>query len=443
MTTSWTKNSWRKFPIRQQPQWPDKNKLNEVLSKLKGLPSLVFSEETRRLKKELTKVNTNKNFILQVGHCSESFTDCNGPKIHNYLRILLQMAIVLEYKTRKKVIKIGRIAGQYAKPRSSDFEVIDGEKIPSYRGDIINDFGPTSESRTPKPEKLLEGYYRSASTLNLIRAFTQGGYSDINNLSDWKEHFFSEEISNLEYYRTFEKDISNSLKNTNKFLQKTKKRDIIFISHEALLLDYEEVFTRIDTIKGGYYATSAHLLWIGDRTRQLDGGHVEFVRGIGNPIGIKIGPSYKLNEIIKIIKKINPKNEEGKIVLIMRLGVNRIDSMLRPLIRAIKDCDLQVIWICDPMHGNTFKYNNYKVRSFKDIVSETSLFFRICKEEKVVPGGIHLEITEEYVTECIGGLCGLNLSNLSDNYVSKVDPRLNAAQALEMAFIVSELVSQS
>ncbi|MBP6978703.1 MAG: 3-deoxy-7-phosphoheptulonate synthase [Lentimicrobiaceae bacterium] len=441
MKNAWSKCSWRNFQAQQQPEWKDVKHLNETISKLNNLPALVFSGETRRLKRELTEVNKGNSFILQVGNCAESFSDCNGPKIHNFLRIVLQMTRVIEFQANKNVVKIGRIAGQYAKPRSSDSEVLNGINFPVYRGDNVNDYSPSIEGREANADRLLEGYFRSAATLNLIRAFTQGGYGDIQNLSDWKRHFFSNEISNLEYYKNFERNVTNSL-----FFNKKKKPsisprgDLIYTSHEALLLDYEEAFARIDTTTGDYYSTSAHLLWIGDRTRQVDGAHVEFARGIGNPIGIKVGPTYSLKELIHIINKINPFNEEGKIILINRMGVKFIDSGLRPLIREVKKNKLKVIWSCDPMHGNTFSHEGYKVRSFEDIVSEIKSFFEICKEEKVVPGGIHLEITGEYVTECIGGLNGLTFSNLSDNYDTKVDPRLNAAQALEIAFIISTLI---
>lgn len=434
------KNSWREFPTHQQPDWPDKNKLIEVIHKLENLPALVFSGETRRLKHELKNVNQGKSFILQVGDCAESFSDCNGPKIHNFLRIILQMAMVLSYKTNKKVIKIGRVAGQYAKPRSSKFDIINGESLPCYRGDIVNEFTPTFKGRVPNPDRLIEGYFRSAATLNLIRAFTQGGYSDITNLLDWKEHFFSHELANLKFYNHFEKELTNSLPKNKNVSKITSSSDIVYISHEALLLDYEEAFARVDTTTGDYYNTSAHLLWIGDRTRQYDGAHVEYVSGIGNPIGIKIGPDHDLDEIIKIINKINPFNEDGKVMIINRMGKKFINLKFPALIDAIKQSNLKVIWCCDPMHGNTFNHNTLKVRSFDDIISETKLFFQICNHEKVIPGGIHLEITGEYVSECIGGINGLKLKNLKDNYITKVDPRLNAAQALEAAFIISKII---
>ncbi|NVN96624.1 MAG: 3-deoxy-7-phosphoheptulonate synthase, partial [Bacteroidetes bacterium] len=362
-----------------------------------------------------------------VGNCAENFSDCNGPKIHNFLRIFLQMAMVLEFKSKKRVIKIGRIAGQYAKPHSSDFEIVEGEKIPSYRGDIVNDFNKTLEQRTPNPNRLLEGYFRSASTLNLIRAFIQGGYNDISNIKDWESHFFSKEISGLDYYKKFAKDVTMSL---DKGANKNFKSDQIYISHEALLLDYEEIFTRFDTTRGGYYDTSAHFLWIGDRTRQIDSAHIEFISGLGSPVGLKVGPIFEMDEIIAVLKKVNPENKDGKVVLICRMGCKEILNKLPVLIKKIKSENINTTFICDPMHGNTYCHGDIKVRDFEDIVKEITLFFEICKNENTIPGGLHLEITEENVTECTGGINKLKLSDLNKNYVSKVDPRLNAAQAL-------------
>lgn len=440
MKKEWTKSSWRNFPIKQQPEWPDKEQFKKTISELKKLPSLVFSGETRQLKQKLIDVNKENRFILQVGNCAESFEDCNGPKIHNLVRIILQMALILRYKSDKKIIKIGRIAGQYAKPRSSNYETINNIKIPCYRGDTVNSSIPVKTKRIPNPKRLLDGYFRSAATLNLIRAFTQGGYNEVNNLSDWKKHFFSDEISNTDYYKKFEKDLTNSLKEKEKILHHTYEGDQIYISHEALLLDYEEVFTRIDTVHGGYFDTSAHTVWIGDRTKQHNGAHIEFISGIGNPLGLKVGPNYNLEELIKIIKKINPDKEPGKIMLISRMGHEKIKTELKPLLKAIKRNMLEVILICDPMHGNTFTHNDSKIRDLNDITSEIKSFFEICKAEKIIPGGIHLEITDENVTECIGGINKLNLSNINENYLTKVDPRLNASQALEIAFLVGELL---
>ena len=439
MDNSWDKKSWRKFPVKQQPVWPDQESYSQIIRKLNTLPSLVFSGETRILKERLKTVNSGESFILQAGNCAESFSDCTGPAIHNFLRIFLQMSNIIETISGKKVIKIGRIAGQYSKPRSSDFEIVNGQSLPCYKGDNINEVEPTIEARTPDPKKLLEGYYNSVATLNLIRAFTQGGYSDITFISDWEEHLFSEQVSVSDEYKKFRTEISSLLK-FDKESKKISESDVFFISHEALLLDYEEAFTRLDTIKGGMYDTSAHTIWLGDRTRQLDSGHVEYVRGINNPIGIKIGPDYSPDEIISILDKINPENEEGKIMLIIRMGKNNPRKIV-PLIEKIKELNKNVIWMCDPMHGNTFSHNGYKVRSFDDIFNEIFSFMELCNELDVTAGGVHLEITSDFVTECIGGINGLKLENVQENYITKVDPRLNAAQAIELSLKISKLLN--
>ena len=443
MKNSWKKNSWKNFKTEQQPVWPNRMKLNEVLLKLKKLPSLVFSGETRMLKSNLTRVNIGEKFILQIGNCSETFNDCNGPKIHNFLRLMLQMQSIIELNSNKEVIKIGRIAGQYAKPRSSNLEVVNGQEMSTYRGDIINDYEPNLESRTPDPLRLLEGYFRSAATLNLIRAFIQGEYNDICNFKNWEEHYFYKEILKNKKYSIFANKVDEILEKNQNNTKNQFKRDSVYISHEALLLDYEESFVRNDTTHSGSYSTSAHTLWIGNRTRQLDGGHIEFVKGIDNPIGIKIGPDYVIEEILQILNKINPLNESGKVMLISRMGIDQINFKLKPLIEAIKESNNNnVIWICDPMHGNTFSYNTYKVRKFENITAEIKAFFAICDTSGVVPGGVHLELTEENVTECTGGVSNINLSDLNVNYTTKVDPRLNALQGLEIAFIISELISK-
>jgi len=443
MNNTWEKDSWKKFKTEQQPIWPNIDDFNEILLKLRKLPSLVFSGETRKLKSDLTRVNNGDKFILQIGNCSETFNDCNGPKIHNFIRLMLQMESIIEFNTNKEVIKIGRIAGQYAKPRTTNLELVNGIEMPTYRGDIINDYEPNLDGRIPNPSRLLEGYFRSASTLNLIRAFMQGGYNDISNFNDWEEHYFSKEILKKNYYVKFAEEVNNTLNYKTNNTNKAFKEDLIYISHEALLLDYEESFVRKDTTYSGYYSTSAHTLWIGERTRQLDGGHVEFIRGIDNPIGIKIGPDYVIEEVLQNLNKINPLNEAGRVMLISRMGEGQINSKLRPLIEAVKESDNNnVIWICDPMHGNTFSHNNYKVRRFEDIIEEIKAFFSICKIEGVIPGGVHLELTEENVTECTGGISSIELSDINVNYTTKVDPRLNALQALEIAFLISTLISK-
>jgi 3-deoxy-7-phosphoheptulonate synthase len=437
---SWSPGSYQDYSSQHQPEWPDNKHLNHILDTLKKLPALVFSGETRMLKGKLSEINKGNQFLLQIGNCSESFSDCNGPLIHNFLRIIMQMDMILSLNGGKEIIKVGRIAGQYAKPRSQVVEEFNGKQILTYRGDNVNSDIADENQRIPNPDRLLEGYFRSAATLNLIRAFTQGDYPSLDNLEDWEQHFFKREIQNLEYYQRFEEKLDRAISKGQILWHRDTRAHQIFISHEALLLNYEEVFTRLDTIAGGYYDTSAHMLWVGDRTRQPEGAHVEFMRGIGNPLGIKIGPEFKPSDIVNVIKTINPKNEKGKVVLISRMGKNLVTKKLPELINTVESNSLEVIWSCDPMHGNTFTHNGYKTRSFDDIAEELRQFFKICRIEKVIPGGVHLEVTSENVTECIGGISGLTLKDLPANYKTKVDPRLNAAQALELAFIISELM---
>lgn len=437
---AWSPRSYHNYQLLHQPEWPDMDHLNQVLERLIKLPALVFSGETRMLKDKLAEINEGNTFLLQIGNCSESFSDCNGPLIHNFLRIILQMEMVISFKSGKEIVKVGRVAGQYAKPRSQAVEEINGKQILTYRGDNVNSDVPEEKQRIPNPDRLVEGYFRSAATLNLIRAFTQGGYASLLNVEDWEQHFFNREIRNLEYYQRFEEKLNRAVSNGQVLLHRDERTQHIFISHEALLLNYEEAFTRLDTTTGGYYDTCAHMVWIGDRTRQPDGAHVEFVRGIGNPVGIKIGPGFNPSEVVNVLKAINPKNEKGKVILISRMGKNLVAKKLPELIHTVKSNGLEVVWSCDPMHGNSFTHNGYKTRSFDDIAEELRQFFKICRIEKVIPGGVHLEVTSENVTECIGGISGLTLKDVPANYKTKVDPRLNAAQALELAFIISELM---
>jgi len=435
MLKNWSIDSWKNFDIHQQPIYENIDTYNQVLESLIKLPSLVFSGETRHLISALNEIENNNNFILQIGDCSESFNDCNGPKIHNFLRLVLQMSKIIEFNNKTNVVKIGRIAGQYAKPRSNDYEILNNTKLPVYRGDNVNEYEPTYLDRIPKPEKLIQGYFYSTATLNLIRAFICGGYSDIKYFSDWENHFYSSNLINIKRYNEF-KDFLNQSLVSNDYT----KNDKFFISHEALLLGYEQAFIREDTVNGGYYSTSAHTLWIGDRTRQLNSAHVELLSGIENPIGIKVGPNYETDVIISLLNKLNPNNLKGKITLITRFGHDKIKNKLEDLQIILKKNKLNVIWMCDPMHGNTFTHEKFKVRSFDNIVSEIQSFFSICKNNGIKPSGVHLEVTADYVSECVGGLCGLTFSNLGEKYCTKVDPRLNTAQALELAFIINKLI---
>lgn len=428
----WGLNSWRGFKISQQPNWENHEYLSGAIDELSKLPALVFSGETRNLRRDLKKVSEGKKFILQVGNCVESFEECRGPFIHDFVRIILQMSIVIESLCGKEVVKIGRIAGQYAKPRTNNFEDINGEKILAYRGDIINDYFPSKEGRNPDPRRMLEAYFRSASTLNLIRAFTQGGYTDIKNTQDWKKHPLLKKFFQMKGF-----SLSPEIKSKNFHLQ-----DNIYISHECLLLDYEEPFVRVDTTTGGWYSTSAHSLWIGDRTRNSNEAHIEFVSGINNPIGIKIGPEYELQDVIESINKVNPDNEDDKLMIICRMGVDRILTDLAPLIEEISRLNINVIWCCDPMHGNTKLINGHKTRYFDDIQTEIELFFQICRNYQIIPGGIHLELTSEDVTECLGGFIPVSDVDIHKNYKSKVDPRLNASQAVEISLAIGNFIQK-
>lgn len=433
----WAKNSWREFPIVQQPNWSNHASYEDVINDLCYLPALVFSGETRSLIRALANDNS---FVLQIGNCAETFNDCNGPKIHDYLKVMLQMSMILEHRTNRKIVKIGRIAGQYAKPRSSDTEMVNGICIPSYRGDIVNSNIPELSLREPNPRNMLEAYFRSAATLNLMRAFIQGGYADISNWYDWNEHVFGNQIAKDKQYTDFIGELSQSIiEGTHKFIH-GGLTESIYTSHEALLLDYEECFTREDTTFKGYYDTSAHFLWIGERTRDINGAHVEFLRGIGNPIGIKIGPTAKPKEIVELLQKLNPQNLKGKIVLIFRLGIRNICDMLPSFLKILSGTGLNMCLMCDPMHGNTYAHNNIKVRNYNDILEELKCFFKICHTQGLTPKGVHLEMTGDNVTECIGGISGLTYGDLDKRYESKVDPRLNALQGLELAFEISKLM---
>jgi 3-deoxy-7-phosphoheptulonate synthase len=441
----WHKASWRGFPICQQPQWPDERECSNVVDKLSQLPALVFAGETRRLMGHLGRVAEGKAFVLQCGDCSEEFAGCNGPRIHRLLKVILQMAIVLAYAGEKEIITIGRVAGQYAKPRSSETEKFDMLEIPSYRGDMINSPEPTIEARLHNPKRMLEGYFRSTATLNLIRAFTRGGYAALDYVESWHRDFCGAFPANRKYddmVKGIRKAINFAAAIGLDFNSTQFNQFVIYTSHEALLLDYEEAMTRIDTTTGDWYDTSAHMLWVGDRTRHPDGAHVEFLRGVGNPIGIKIGPNHNLNDIIRVIELLNPQNHAGRISLITRFGAGQIGEFLPSLIRKMEGLGFKVAWICDPMHGNTYKNaNGHKTRKFDDIVKEINNFVEIHKSEGTIAGGVHLELTGENVTECVGGTRHLSDKDLCLNYQTTCDPRLNAEQAVELAFELAEMIN--
>ena len=441
---SWSPSSWREFPIKQQPVYEDKEALKKIEKELSTFPPLIFSGEARNLKKDLARAGRGEAFIVQGGDCAESFAAFNADTIKNLFKLILQMSVVVAYSSGKPVVKIGRVAGQFAKPRSSDFEEKDGVKLPSYRGDIINDIEFSKEARKPDPYRMVRAYYQSAATMNLLRAFSRGGLADLNEVHRWNLDF----IKSHPIGQKFEA-ISCQIDKAMKFLKAAGitsenapelRQTTVYTSHEALLLNYEEALTRTDSITGDYYNTSAHMLWIGDRTRDLDGAHIEYFRGIKNPIGCKVGPSMKPDELVALVKALNPDNEEGKLNLIVRMGADKIDELYPPLLKAVRDANLNVVWTIDPMHGNVEKSSTgFKTRDFDNILSEVKSFFNIHREHGTVAAGVHLEMTGENVTECTGSAsCSITVDDLSSRYHTQCDPRLNANQALELAFMISE-----
>ncbi|WP_455474676.1 class II 3-deoxy-7-phosphoheptulonate synthase [Bartonella sp. B30(2025)] len=447
MVKKWAPNSWRTMPIKQVPVYPDKYALAEIEQNLRSYPPLVFAGEARDLKNELAAVAQGKAFLLQGGDCAESFIEHEADNIRDFFRVFLQMAIVLTFGSSKPVVKIGRIAGQFAKPRSSDMESKDGVELPVYRGDIINGIEFNADSRVPDPQRMSMAYRQSAATLNLLRAFSQGGYANLENVHTWMLSFISNSPQGERYKQLAERiseaiDFMRSIgitSKTNSSLRETS----FYTSHEALLLGYEEALTRIDSTSGDWYATSGHMLWIGDRTRQIDHAHVEYCRGIKNPIGLKCGPSIEPNELLSLIDILNPENESGRLTLITRFGHDKVEKYLPRLIRAVEREKRKVIWSCDPMHGNTITLNGYKTRPFDYVLKEVEKFFVVHREEGTYPGGIHIEMTGRDVTECTGGAHAISVENLSDRYHTQCDPRLNADQALELAFLVAELLKKS
>ncbi|WP_293908206.1 class II 3-deoxy-7-phosphoheptulonate synthase [Phenylobacterium sp.] len=444
MTAHWTPASWRAKPAKHIPSdYPDLAALSQVETTLRRMPPLVFAGEARRLKSLLGDVAAGKAFLLQGGDCAESFKEFHADNIRDTFRLILQMAVVLTFAGGKPVVKVGRMAGQFGKPRSSPVEVIDGVELPSYRGDNINGMEFTPQSRIPDPQRLIQAYSQSAATLNLLRAFAGGGYADLYNIHRWTLGFVNDSPQGARYRELSEK-ISESLTfmaaiGVTPQSHPEMHRVEFFTSHEGLLLGYEEAMTRVDSTSGEWYDTSAHLLWIGERTRQLDGAHVEFFRGIRNPIGIKCGPTMEGDDILRLIDVLNPKDEAGRITLYGRFGSDKIAQRLPGLLRATKASGRNVVWATDPMHGNTLTANNgYKTRPFDRILSEVKSFVEICGAEGVHPGGVHLEMTGQNVTECLGGARSVSEGDLGDRYHTHCDPRLNGEQALELAFLVAE-----
>ncbi|HSF92936.1 MAG TPA: 3-deoxy-7-phosphoheptulonate synthase class II [Paracoccaceae bacterium] len=447
MTTTWTKSDWRKKARIQMPEYTDPDALAAVEARLSSYPPLVFAGEARRLKRQLGDVAEGRAFLLQGGDCAESFDEFSADLIRDTYKVMLQMAVVLTFGAKKPVVKIGRMAGQFAKPRSADTEIIGGLELPSYRGDIINDIAFTPEARIPNPERMLQAYTQAAASLNLLRAFSQGGFADIARVHSWTLES-TKDTEGYEEYHALANRISEALEfmdaaGVNSANADTLHRVDYYTSHEALLLEYEEALCRTDSTTGLPVAGSGHMVWIGDRTRQPDGAHVEFCSGIQNPIGLKCGPSLNPEELLTLIDKLNPENEAGRLTLIARFGAGKVGDHLPALIRAVEREGRKVVWSCDPMHGNTIKSESgYKTRPFERVLQEVQEFFAIHKAEGTYAGGVHFEMTGKNVTECTGGVRAVADEDLSDRYHTACDPRLNASQSLELAFLVAKELQQ-
>ncbi len=439
----WSPDSWRDCPIRQVPNYPDPARLAAVEDKLRRYPPLVFAGEARRLRAALAQAAEGRAFVLLGGDCAESYTDFTANILRDTFRVLLQMAVVLTFGASVPVVKMGRMAGQYAKPRSSDTETQNGVSLPSYRGDIINGPEFTPEARIPDPARMELGYFQAAAKLNLLRAFASGGYADLHEVHRWNLGFVERSPLAARY-----RDLSARIDETLAFMAacgmtSATTRDLretdFYVAHEALLLPYEQALTRIDSTTGDWYDCSAHFIWIGDRTRQLDGAHVEFLRGVNNPIGMKVGPSQEPDDLLRIIDRLNPANDPGRLTLISRMGADKVAAKLPPLVRAVARAGRKVVWVCDPMHGNTISTAaNVKTRSFDAILAEVRGFLDVLAAEGVPAGGVHAEMTGQDVTECVGGAHRLTEADLGARYETFCDPRLNAEQSLELAFLVAE-----
>ena len=444
----WTLNSWRNSPVKHIPKYEDEQELTMVLKKVGSFPPLVFAGETRSLKESLAQVSEGKAFLLQGGDCAESFVEFHPDNIRDTFKVILQMALVLTFSASLPVVKVGRIAGQFSKPRSSPTEVKNEKELQSYLGDNINGIEFSEKARKPDAKRLFKAYSQAASTLNLLRALSQGGFADLKKIHLWNLGFISKSPEGKKF-----KEIEDKISDALSFIEacglhpehNRRLRTVNFYtSHEALLLPFEQSMTRIDSTSGKYHDTSAHFVWIGDRTRQPDGGHVEFCRGIENPIGIKCGPSLKDNELVKLCNILNPKNEVGRITLISRFGADNVEKYLPKLIRTVKKEGLKVVWSCDPMHGNTIKSaSGFKTRPFNNVVKEVKRVFSVHKTEGSYAGGLHIEMTGQHVTECTGGAQKISEKDLSHRYHTHCDPRLNANQALELAFLISDEIKKN
>ena len=441
----WTPLSWRDRPAAQQPDWPDENELDRAVKQIGTYPPLVFAGEARALQASLARVAAGNAFLLQAGDCAESFDDFSAVSIREKLRVILQMAVVLTYSLGVPVVKVGRIAGQFAKPRSTATELVDGTELPSFRGHIVNCETPTAAARVPDPDRLVQAYHQSASTLNLLRAFTKGGFADLSRVHAWTQEFVASSPEGQRY-----EALANEIERALRFMRAcgvdtestaTLHEVDVYTSHEALLIGYEEALTRQDSLTGTWYDCSAHMLWIGERTRQLDGAHVEFLRGVLNPIGVKLGPAATAEQALELCQALNPSRIPGRLTFITRMGADRVEDAVRPLVRAVRAAGHPVVWACDPMHGNTFvSVGGRKTRHFEDILSEVGGFVRAHQAEGTWPGGVHVELTGHDVTECLGGADDILDSMLDDRYETVCDPRLNARQSVDLAFRVAELV---
>jgi 3-deoxy-7-phosphoheptulonate synthase len=442
---AWTPSSWRELHAGQQPEWPDAEALVAVRERLRALPPLVFAGEARALLAALGEVSQGRAFLLQAGDCVESFRDVSAPAIREKLKVLLQMSAVLTYGATLPVVKVGRIAGQFAKPRTEPTEVVDGVEIPTFRGHVVHSDEPTAEARQPDPERLLQGYYQAASTLNLLRAFTKGGFADLTLVHTWNREFVADSPAG-QRYEALAGEIGRALR----FMQaigidlereRTLHEVEVWTSHEGLLLDYEEALTRQDSLTGEWYDCSAHLLWVGERTRDPDGAHVEFFSGVRNPVAVKIGPSATAGEVVELAERLNPGRVPGRLTLVTRMGADHVREALPPLLRGVRESEVPVVWACDPMHGNLFRTpRGTKTRHFDAIMEELAGFFAAHREVGTWPGGVHIEFTGEDVTECVGGSEAVLEEQLDHRYETLCDPRLNGRQSLDLAFRVAELM---
>jgi 3-deoxy-7-phosphoheptulonate synthase len=441
----WEPASWRRRAAAHQPAWPDAAALEQTIDELRRMPPLVFAGEARSLSESLARVSEGKGFLLHAGDCAESFAEFSADNIRDKLKVILQMSVVLTYSTGVPTTKVGRIAGQFAKPRSAPTETRHGQELPSFFGDIVNDFAFDELARRPDPFRMLRGYNQAAATLNLLRAFTKGGFADLNRVHQWNLEF----ISSRPEARRYE-ELADGIDRALRFMRacgidleaEVQLHEVDFYtSHDALLLGYEEALTRRDSLTGDWYDCSAHLLWIGNRTRQLDGAHVEFLSGVHNPVGVKLGPDATPEDAVALCRKLDPGRKPGRIVFVSRMGAQHIADKLPPILRAVQRSGHPVVWACDPMHGNTFAHESgYKTRHFDSVMEEVEQFFAACGRADVWPGGVHLELTGDDVTECLGG--GDDLVDLERRYETRCDPRLNARQSLDLAFHVAELLQR-